>query len=307
MFITSKSIKVILLDKKLKIQKEEAQEYAVILSPTLYWVKKFSIPVRSSKEAQKLLPSLFEEFLPEGKYEYFGYFQEDSFFGFAYDKEMVVSLLKQKGIELSQVVSVRFAQSEFTEKDLPYALDEDRVLVLQEGIVIVMPGFFVNEKKKINLQQLQLSNHTLKKFERYDHLINTKTVLMIALSAVGVLLFNIMAWYETSQTNKEIQMQQAEVFKKYHLLPTKMQNLSLLKKYEKIYQNQKEIRKIFHILFSLNLPKNVLVESITYEKKIMHIVFLHVKQPEEISKQFSSLQIVKKQYKKDQLRLDIAV
>ena len=45
----------------------------VILSPSMYWVKRVTLPVKYLYEVKSLIPSLFEENLPEGKYSYSAY------------------------------------------------------------------------------------------------------------------------------------------------------------------------------------------------------------------------------------------
>ncbi len=42
----------------------------IILSPSLYWIKKISLPLNSLREVRTLLPSIFEDMLPDGIYSY---------------------------------------------------------------------------------------------------------------------------------------------------------------------------------------------------------------------------------------------
>jgi len=89
-------LEVIFLDPDVALEQGDGR-LIVLLSPALYWVRAFELPVKSEKEAKKLLPSLFEEFLPEGEFSYYGYFEEDRYIGFAYEEESIRSVLAQKG------------------------------------------------------------------------------------------------------------------------------------------------------------------------------------------------------------------
>ncbi len=307
MFIKSKSKQILFLDKESNIKIKEDSYIDIILSPALYWVKRYKVPVKSNKEALKLLPSLFEEFLPSGEYNYFGYFDNDDFVGFAYDKKVITTLLKQKGIEFSHILSFRFAQTEFDATSLPYAFDEDRVLVMQEGIVIVMPKGFVKTTKKIDLQNISLSKHIIKNFEYHNDFISTKMVFGLMIVVMTIVLFDGIAWYVTAKKSNQLEQEKEEVFHKYKLLPTMIQNSSLLKKYEKIYKKEKKLRKFFNVLFTVDLPKGVVLETLSYDQKKLHIVFLHVERSDTILKAFSSFDIQKSSLSKDQLRLDIAL
>ena len=70
----------------------------VILSPSMYWVKRVKLPVKYLREAKSLIPSLFDENLPEGKYSYSAYKDGDSFLIFAYNDKEVLDRIAEKGI-----------------------------------------------------------------------------------------------------------------------------------------------------------------------------------------------------------------
>lgn len=307
MFIKSKPKQIVLLDKELDLHVRKEELLEVILSPALYWVKKFDIPLKSPKKAQQLLPSLFEEFLPDGEYNYFGYFEDDVFFGFAYDKRVILALLAEKGIELPQVSSFYFAQSEFSEDLLPYKLDKNRALIMQEGIVIIMPKEFVQETKKIDIRYLALSDHKIKNFEYYNNYFDKKMLSLIVGIFVIMILLDGIAWYKTSKESKKFLDEKEKIFTTYKLLPTTIQNISLLKKYEKLYKKEKGLQNFFKLLFQVKLPEGVVLKDISYKRNVVRIVFLHVNKPEDILKQFSSLHIRKKYFTKNQLWLDIEV
>ena len=86
--------KTIFLDPSSDISSVE-EKVNVILSPSLYWVKKLSLPLKKASEAHKLLPSIFEETLPLGNYNYSVYKKGDDFFAFAYDDKAIFRHLRR--------------------------------------------------------------------------------------------------------------------------------------------------------------------------------------------------------------------
>ena len=57
----------------------------IILSPSLYWIKKVSLPVKNVKDVKPLLASIFEDILPDGTYNYSAYKNDDAYLVFAYE------------------------------------------------------------------------------------------------------------------------------------------------------------------------------------------------------------------------------
>ena len=307
MFTKSKSRQTILLDKELDLHVKKDSSVDIILSPTLYWVKKFKVPVGSNKEALKLLPSLFEEYLPSGEYSYFGYFEGDDFIGFAYDKKIILALLKEKGVELSQISSLHFAQSEFKGSYLPYALDANRVLLMQEGIVLIMPKIFAKEAKKINLQEIILSSHVEKLDYKRNVNISQKTLFLFSILMSILIGIDLIAWFMTSQKSMQIQMKRKKLFIEAKLPPTMIQNRSLLKKYEKIYQQQYILRDILHKLFLIDFTENEVISKIVYHNKKLILIFLNIKNKDQLLRKLKGLNIKYISSKSGQFIVEIAI
>ena len=77
-------LKTLFLDPHSEIEHTD-EKVNIILSPALYWVKRQTLPVKYIRDAMKLLPSIFEESVPEGHYSYSAYKDGDTFVLFAYD------------------------------------------------------------------------------------------------------------------------------------------------------------------------------------------------------------------------------
>ncbi len=299
-------VKTVLLDPKREIEIDAQERLDIILSPRLYWVHRFLIPVSSVKEAKKLLPSLFEEFLPEGEYRYEAYFDGDDVIAFAYEHKKILELLHDKQIELSRIRSVRFAQNEIGSSLTPCLLDEEHVMVEQDGLLIVVPKSFANEYKELSLKELPLSPKPID-FERYSNIVDTRTLYVVVLLLFAFVVLNLVELGVTYKKTTNLEESRREVFLKNGLLPTSMQNLSLLKKYEKIDKRQKKLRKVIATLMRVHLPKGSTLESLSYGKEKIILSFSGVTKKEAILKAFKEFTLVDAQLQKRRLRMELAI
>ena len=117
---------------------EVDEKVNIILSPSMYWVKKLSLPLSKSSEAKKLLESIFEDTLPLGNYNYSVYKEGKFFFAFAYDDKFIIDTLEEKGISVANVASVHFAQSELGFIEGAVKINETQSIFLKDGILILL-------------------------------------------------------------------------------------------------------------------------------------------------------------------------
>ncbi len=295
------------LDPDLDVEIAKEGGIDVILSPALYWVKRFTLPSVPLKEAKKLLPSLFEEFLPQGEYRYYGYFDEDRFVGFAYDEERIKAVLESKGVPLSRVDKIYFAQNELDKDALPCKIGE-WVLAEVDGVVIKLPASFASQAKALDPR---LKPHTAHKItiERYTKLIDRKTlygvlgVCMLFLAAYGA------EFYKLHIQRIEIEKAKGELFSRYGLLPTTFQNEALLKKYEKIDTRQRKIRSLLAEVLRMPLPKGVYLSDFRLHKKRVQLLFVGVERKEALLKRLKRLKEMKSVYhdKSKKLQVEVAL
>ena len=263
---------IVFLDPSLDIEQKDAKKIAVILSPALYWVRAFVLPVTSEKEAKKLLPSLFEDFLPEGEFGYYGYFEGERYIGFAYEEEKIRALLIQKGVDLGSIDSFHFAQSIFDSEMLPLKLDDAWMLQEIDGIVVKLPLMQQEELKPLDVSTLQLSSKAIK-IERYAAPIEKKTLYLLCGAALLFALLYGAQWFKIDQEVVRLQQRSSEIFSKYSLLPTMTQNKSVLKKYEKIDTRQKKLRRVVAALLKTAQAEGGHLQSLRVQKQSVHAVF----------------------------------
>ncbi len=252
----------------------------IILSPSLYWVKKVSLPVKNLRDVKPLLPSLFEDFLPEGVYSYSAYKSEDDFFIFAYEDKKILVLLDTKGISASQVQNVYFAQSELGFLDKAVKLNEQDSLYKKDELLILVPNVWVKESVDLNLSSVTLSkNHiTLKQF---GHLVNDKALYTLAGIFIFIIAIVSIEYIITNQKISSVVQKQEEVFVSYALKPTMMQNRAMLKELENTHSKQVKLRESIAYMLSLNLKSSITLSNIFLKGKVLVFTFKGISEGKE--------------------------
>ena len=252
----------------------------VILSPSLYWVKKVDLPIKSLREVKPLLESLFEDILPDGRYSYVAYKFGDEYFIFAYEDKYILDLLAQKGVPASKINGVYFAQNEFLHLEEAKKIDANHVLLVKDDIVIVLPAKFSNTQNMLDVKDVKLSKHrvTLKQF---GHILNVKSLYTIIALFVVLLLLVTTEYSMTLHKIEKLQTDRENIFQKYSLKPTMMQNRSLLKGYEESYTRQMQLRKIIAVVLGMHLKPKHKIKFIGYQNRKVTVSYSGLKKGDE--------------------------
>ena len=298
----------IFLDSDVEAELEEGLKADVILSPALYWVRRFSLPVRSLKEAKKLLPSLFEEFLPEGDFDYYGYFDGDDFIAFAFEQRAIKKVLAEKKIPLSRVEGFYFAQNEIDKNLLPLRISERFILSEADGIVVRLPASFAPTAKKLDLKSIErLSSHQVH-LEHFSTSIDKKSLMALSFVLLGFLLLYGAEWFRLHQARVEAEQKKSEIFTQYGLLPTMMQNRALMKKYEKIDRTQKRFRTFFASVLHVPLKKEERLHLLSWKKGVATLVFENIKDAKRVTEYFKrDFTLRKSSFKEHRLVMELQI
>jgi hypothetical protein len=259
---------------------EKGKKVDIILSPSMYWVKKISLPVKSVREVKKLLPSIFEESLPEGHYSYYAYKSEDEFIVFAYEDKKILEIIHGKGIVSSQISNIYFAQTEFDKIETVIGIDEINAIYLKEKLLLLAPRSWFNTIEKLSLDSLKFSKHKIS-LQQYGHIIDPKSLykigVLLSLFALilGSELFIAKSKLETIEAKKE------EIFSKYKLQSSTLQNEAALKKYTKIYTIQIKLRKYLSFFLKLHLKKNQNIVLVDYKNRVLSVTVSNIKKGKE--------------------------
>ncbi len=264
----------------MKVEYPKGEKVNIILSPSLYWVKKLILPVRYVREVKKLLPSIFEEILPSGHYSYSAYKQGEEFYIFAYEDKKIIDLLSQNEINSADINKVYFAQSELSSIDAAKSINEKQTLYVKDDILLVTPNIWFDEVKPLDLSQVIFSNNAIK-LQQYGHIVENSSLYKIG-AMLGFLAFLlIFEIFVTTQKRDAILESKDELFSKYKLQSTMMQNLSTTQKYEKIHQTQSMIREIFSYFLTMKLQKNQKIALMEYKNGVLSVVINGVEKGNE--------------------------
>jgi hypothetical protein len=228
----------------------------IVLSPELYWVRIFDIPIKNSNDILKVLPSLFEDFLDIERYKfYFINLEDDKKMCFAYDEDLIFKSIKNSGLSPKKVSKIYFAQIELSNLD-SFKIDNE-YFIYQDKILLKVPAQFVNLDEIVNyeIDNIKLSKHSiyLNKTNKY---IDMKSLYTISIFLFIIALIN---FTKISFINKDIdklKMQQIKSYKRYKLPPTLVQTKSIIKNLQKKQSKQIALRKKLQKFFNLD-KKNI--------------------------------------------------
>jgi hypothetical protein len=223
----------------------------VILSPSLYWVKKVVLPVKYLRDVKALLPSLFEDVLPKGNYSYTAYKSDESFYIFAYEDKNILDTLHAKGITTAQVQNVYFAQSELFTIEKAVQIDSTHTLYKKDDILLLVPSTWIQLSENLDLKKIVLSKNSIV-LKQFSHLVNEKSLYTLAGVAIVFLILLASEYFITLDKISKVETLKEEVFTKAGLKETMFQNKSMLKDYKKIAKRQTKLRT--EIVNILNIP-----------------------------------------------------
>ncbi len=224
----------------------------IILSPELYWVRIFEIPILSKKDALNVVHTFFEDFGDFSEHKFYAIKQDDNrYLCFAYSEDEILETIKNANLNLNQISNIYFAQNEFMDQDI-FKLD-NQYFTYQDDILIKFPKEFINidEVQEHNLLNIKLSKDTisLNKVSKY---IDNKSLYILSTVFVIMALINFTKVYMLNDTINNIQTNQEQIKQQYKMLPTMIQTKSVMKTLNSKKQNQINLRKALKHLFNFN-------------------------------------------------------
>lgn len=248
----------------------------VIISPSLYWVKKEKIALKSLKKAERLAPAIFNGILPQGEYEYaaFNGGADDEIVFAAYDKNLIEQRLKSD-TRLSRRLhktKVFFAQSEFAAFDQDVALDGEHTLSFVDGVAVKIPSAYCDSKpvfwkdaaKRLKPGFGGISFGDSRKFELKTPKIDLAASVVSLLLIVLISLYGVDS-FKSYKELKNIQDEKELIAVEYNVPPDKATMDVEKKRYEAVEKKQLSVRRELKIFNSLPLVGGESVEKISYE------------------------------------------
>lgn len=279
----------------------------IILSPSLYWVKKLTLPVKYLREVKKLLPSIFEDILPDGHYSYYAYKKDNEYVVFAYEDKKILELLAAKNILLVNVANIYFAQSELDSLEGAFKISDTQSLFVKDSIVVVVPCCWIEESGELSIEEVELSKNSIV-LKQFGHIVDTTSMYKAAGVLIFIGLLLSVQWFITAQKTADIVDQKEGLFAKYGLKSTTMQNEALAKKLKRIDKTQSALREDIASILKLSLQGDEKITLISYKQKRMSVSISGVKNSSMIVRKLKRDGLnVKSKLKDSELQLEISL
>ena len=270
MSLVSNNNKKVFLSTNTKISSIE--KVNIILSPELYWVRIFDIPVKNITNARHVLPTLFEDILTnvsELSYQVVK-LEENKYLCFAYINKTIYEAIKKSGIALSLVDNVYFAQNECT-KLKEFTFDDKSFLYSPDNILIKVPKVMLSNPIDLNknINQIELSSHKID-IKLYNNVLSSKQIYSILAIILCMCIINVYKLFDYKTQSAKLE-NQIEMEKKKSNLPSSMlQTNSILSKYKSIENEDIKKREFLEYLLS---NKRFKINKINLNKNVVFITF----------------------------------
>jgi hypothetical protein len=248
----------------------------IILSPEFYWVRIFQLPLKSIKEVNKVLPSLFDEFTDTLDLSYYSKKLEDGkFLCFAYNHKRILDQMKDSNIASSQVHNIYFAQLELSETitnaDSNIIKVDDIFFTLSDEIVVQVPQSLVPQQE---IQSIDVSTISLSKNKIYfnagSKYIDRKTFISSSIILVLLSVFTIAKIVSTNYEKGKYTEARQVLQEQYKLPPSMIQTRSIVSQFQSIKQEQLKLRQAVEYIYAFNL-KNSRIVSVKLKDNIFEV------------------------------------
>ncbi len=223
--------------------------------------------MNSKKEVLNVLPSLFEDFVDITNLKFYVKKIEDNkYLCFGYDESKILDILKTVKISLNQIKDIYFGQIELeslvkTTTQTCMKVDSICLSYIDNILVQIPIALSVNIDNDLNIDNIKLSKDKIY-INSHSKYIEPKYSYM--LSAVFI-LFSMILLFKTITNNNIISeiSNNIEVLKEKYTMPrTSIQTKSIIKKLEKTFNQQSNIREAFYYILSFKKQNSIQIIDI---------------------------------------------
>lgn len=272
---SNKNIEKYFLTKKSDIQINSKVD--LVLSPEFYWVRVFEIPVDTEKKALDVLPSLFEDILPNGNVDYFATkLEENKFLCYAFNNDDVLEYIKKSGLNLSQVNAVYLAQLEM--KEYQSFIIDNSAFIYDKDILIKVPKVLCKDAPELsnNINQIELTKHKIN-IKFYSNTISLKYIYTLLLLLGTVIVINTVSYFGYANNISSIDLKIEKIRKSSNMPRTYIQTKSILSNMQKRVDKQLKIRVALSYILEFRKSKaEEFIERISYKNNKIKIVFRNI-------------------------------
>lgn len=246
----------------------------IILSPELYWVRVFDLPISSKKEAITVVANLFEEFFDTTNYKFYIIkLDNDKYLSFAYNEDEIIKYLKQNNIDYKKIGYIYFAQNEFHTINSVISIEES-YYTYQDDIFVQIPSNIgvTLDCDKFDINHLELSNYKIL-LNRSSKYLDNKSAFLLSGLFIVLSLFIFTKTYILNNQLKQFPKKLEILQTKYHLMNSKIQTKSILQQYDKISKKYIRLREILEYITNFRKQAQGRLEHIELKNGIVNCYF----------------------------------
>lgn len=266
---SKRAVKTLFISKKmLPVAVDEPVN--VVLAPSYYWFREAVLPAKTAQQAKKLAPSFFDGIIAEGEYEYMAVPHDERFWLFAYDPQMIADALLDAGLKRGQVRAIYFAQLECGLLDAPVRINEQEILVANDGVLGVLSMQYSNAAGSVEAlcAQSPRSRHKVSVNLYRTGWLDEKQLARLTVVAVVFLGLYLGDYLINRHQYKQQLIYEQTLKERYRLPETSFQLDSLQRSLNAKASRQMRLRKVFKQLTQLPLqPEEGLLQLDLSEKK----------------------------------------
>jgi len=249
----------------------------IVLSPELYWVRIFDIPIDSMSEVKRVVPDFFEEFFDIKNYKFKVIkIDKHKYLCFAYDENDIVQKIKDSSLEFKNIINIYFAQNELISRfknELFYNIN-NKTYALKDGIIIKIPDALATnvQKKDFFFDNITFSNHKVY-INQSSKYIDIKTAYI--LSTIFI-LFSLITFSKSIYINNRASSYENKIekLKKQYSLPlSKIQTKSIMNEFKASKNNYFKVLKSMQYILKYKDQINTKLISINYSNLNLMIKF----------------------------------
>ena len=246
----------------------------IMLTPQFYTLKRESLPLKYTYQAQRIAPSLFEGLLEDVQnHKYFVSKEKDSWLFIAYDSEKIKSFLQSKGFNLADISKVYFSQQSAPMFTGPVLLGEKDALVNIDSIMTVVPqNILQDEEKPITFDARFTPKKGIVLEGRSSAMINSSEAYTLA---AILALFAVIYFVEGSRYGGADKAQQEEIrllLEEYPSLQSSYKRESIASKYKVIDKKERKKREVIKALSHM-IFKGSTLNSLEIDDKKFQALF----------------------------------
>ncbi len=273
--ISDKKIKKIYLTKRSSL--EINSKVDLVLSPEFYWIRSFDIPVKTQKEALQVLPTLYEDTLPEQDFEYYCVkIEENKFLCFAYNNDIILEHIKNSGLSLSQINTVFFAQFQMINYK-SFEIDGNSYLY-EKNILIKIPANVSIDTESLSSELSETKVNTNKiNMKFYSNVMSSKYIYTLVILLSFLIGINTIRYFSFSNENNNINVKVEKMKNSYDMPQTNIQTKSILGSMQREVTTEIKLRRALSYIFEFKKSRNnEVMEKISFKENKIKMVFTNI-------------------------------